>query len=159
MYPVLNIESVISHATNLFRFMEAAVRQGLMTADAAPANQGIKDENTNVLKMVLAIALTVEGSGQSDTGNRLFESVKGAADAILHGESASIKSLPLLVLVVSLTSSLALVPGEASSASLLETFYLHGDQLDQDNRRHFADKITSRRCFISIGMKRALHGD
>jgi hypothetical protein len=105
MYPVLDIESVISHATNLFRFMEAAVRQGLMAADAGPANQGIKDENTNVLKMVLAIALTVEGSGQSDTGNRLFESVKGAADAILHSESVSIKSLPLLVLMVSFITS------------------------------------------------------
>ncbi len=101
MYPVINIESVITHATNLFRFMEAAVRQGLVVADGAPQNQGIKDENTNVLKMVLAVALTVEGSGQSDTGNRLFESVKGAADAILHNESVSIKSLPQLVLVVS----------------------------------------------------------
>jgi hypothetical protein len=103
MYPILNIESVISHATNLCRFMEAAVRQGLMAADTGPANQGIKDENTNVLKMVLAIALTVEGSGQSDSGNRLFESVKGAADAILHSESVNIKNLPLLVLVVSLS--------------------------------------------------------
>lgn len=105
MYPVLNIDSVITHATNLFRFMEAAVRQGLMATDAGPTNQSIKDENTNVLKMVLAIALTVEGSGQSDTGNRLFESVKGAADAILHSESVSIKSLPLLVLVVSFITS------------------------------------------------------
>jgi hypothetical protein len=75
-----------------------------MAMDSGPTNQGIKDENTNVLKMVLAIALTVEGSGQSDIGNRLFESVKGAADAILHSESVSIKSLPLLALVVSFTS-------------------------------------------------------
>jgi hypothetical protein len=107
MYPVLNIENVISHATNLFRFMEAAVRQGLISGEAGPANQGIKDENTNALKMVLAIALTVEGSGQSDIGNRLFESVKGAADAILHSESVSIKNLPLLVLVVSFSTILA----------------------------------------------------
>jgi hypothetical protein len=101
MYPVINIETVITHATNLFRFMEAAVRNGLMAADAGPANQGIKDENTNVLKMVLAIAMTVEGSGQSDSGNRLFESVKGIADSILHSETVSIKNLPVLVLVVS----------------------------------------------------------
>jgi hypothetical protein len=131
MYPVLDIESVISHATNLFRFMEAAVRQGLMAADAAPANQGIKDENTTVLKMVLAIALTVEGSGQSDTGNRLFESVKGAADAILHSESVSIKSLPLLVLVVSfITSQTPLRPkassGSAANICLRSTHLDHG---------------------------------
>jgi hypothetical protein len=119
MYPVINIESVITHATNLFRFMEAAVRQGLIAADAAPPNQGIKDENTNVLKMVLAIALTVEGSGQSDTGNRLFESVKGAADAILHSESVSIKSLPQLVLVVSSQPSLS---NEKHGWKRLQTF-------------------------------------
>lgn len=105
MYPVIDIESVITHATNLFRFMEAAVRQGLVATDAAPPNQGIKDENANVLKMVLAIALTVEGSGQSDTGNRLFETVRGAADTILHSESVSIKSLPQLVLIVSFMAS------------------------------------------------------
>jgi hypothetical protein len=119
MYPVINIESVITHATSLFRFMEAAVRQGLIATDAAPPNQGIKDENTNVLKMVLAIALTVEGSGQSDTGNRLFESVKGAADAILHSESVSIKSLPQLVLVVSSQPSLS---NEKHGWKRLQTF-------------------------------------
>lgn len=108
MYPVINIESVITHASSLLRFMEAAVRQGLIAADAGTTNQGIKDENTNVLKMVLAIALTVEGSGQSDLGNRLFESVKDVADSILHSETVSIKSLPLLVLVVSLSTSLSL---------------------------------------------------
>jgi hypothetical protein len=105
MYPIVNIENIIKHATNLYRFMEAAVRQGLITADPAPSNPGIKDENTNVLKMVLAIALTMEGNGQSETGNRLFESVKGAADAIMHSESINIKNLPQLVLVVSLIVS------------------------------------------------------
>jgi hypothetical protein len=129
MYPVINIESVISHATNLLRFMEAAVRQGLVSADAAPANQGIKDENTNVLKMVLAIALTVEGSGQSDTGNRLFESVKGAADAILHSESVSIKSLPLLVLVVSLSIFLPRVRAVCLSLKCCIYWGLHSQRI------------------------------
>lgn len=108
MYPVLNIESVITHATNFFRFVEAAVRRGL-GADSGPANQAMKDENSNVLRMVLAIALTVEGSGQSDLGNRLFESVKGITDTILYSETVSIKSIPLLVLVVSLSTFISLV--------------------------------------------------
>lgn len=157
MYPILNIESVISHATNLFRFMEAAVRQGLMAADTGPVNQGIKDENTNVLKIVLAIALTVEGSGQSDTGNRLFESVKGAADAILHSESVNIKSLPLLVLVVSFTTSRRPIRQKASCGGAAN-FCLHSIHPNHNTIQEFADKTPSRRCFISIEMKRASHG-
>jgi hypothetical protein len=117
MYPVINIENVVTHASNLFRFMEAAVRQGLLATEPGPTNLSIKDENTNVLKMVLAIALTVEGSGQSELGNRLFESVKGFADSILHCENVSIKSLPVLVLVVSLSFFLKLI--EAISLSIL----------------------------------------
>lgn len=100
MYPVLNIESVILHATTLFRFIEAAFRSGL-ASESQPSSEGIKDENSNILKMVLANALTVEGSGQSEIGNRLFESVKVHADALLHSETVEIKGLSLFVLVVS----------------------------------------------------------
>jgi hypothetical protein len=115
MYPVLDIEKVILHATNLFRFMEAALRNGLASEFHLPSNQGIKDDNTNVLKMVLAIALIVEGSGESETGNRLYESVKNYADIILHRESIDFKTLPLLVLVVSLN---AFVPSLKRKASV-----------------------------------------
>jgi hypothetical protein len=100
MYPVLNIENLIQHAKNLFRFMEAAIRNGL-ASETAPSNQGIKDDNSNILKMVLAVALIVEGGGESEVGTRLYESVKDYADAILHREGVELKSLPLLVLVVS----------------------------------------------------------
>jgi hypothetical protein len=50
--------------------------------------------------MVLAISTVVEGSGQSDIGSRLFESVREAADRALHSETIEIKSLPFLALVV-----------------------------------------------------------
>ena len=100
MYPVLDIERVIIHANNLYRFMQAAVRNGL-ASESPPGNPGIKDLNSNVLKMVLAIGLIVEGAGQSDLGNRLFESVKPRIDTILHDEVVDIKCIPLLVLVVS----------------------------------------------------------
>lgn len=50
--------------------------------------------------MVLACAAVVEGNGQSEIGYRLFESVREAADRILHGEAIEVKSLPLLVVVV-----------------------------------------------------------
>lgn len=54
-----------------------------------------------MLKMVLACATIVEGSGRSDIGTRLFESVKEAADRTLHSETIEVKSLPFLTLVVS----------------------------------------------------------
>ena len=103
MYPVLNIENVIQHATNLFRFMEAAVRNGF-ASETPPSNQGIKDNNSNILKMVLAVAMIVEGGGESEVGTRLYESVKDHADTILHREGVELRGLPLLVLVVSYTA-------------------------------------------------------
>lgn len=98
MYPVTNIENVIQHATNLYRFLDAAVRNGLIGEQSKP--EGINDENSHVLKMVLANALTVEGSGQSEMGNRLFQSVKVAADDLMRSENIDVRGLPLLALVV-----------------------------------------------------------
>jgi hypothetical protein len=99
MYPVLNIEHMIQHASNLYTFLDAGRRNGLFTDQTKP--EGIKDANSNVLKMVLANALTVEGSGQSELGNQLFESVKSAADELMRSESVDVGGLPLLSLVVS----------------------------------------------------------
>jgi hypothetical protein len=99
MYPVLNIESVIIYGTNLYEFTEAALRTGL--APNTANIQGVRDEQSCILKMVLACATVVEGNGQSEIGYRLFESVRNAADRTLHSEAIEIKSLPLLVLVVS----------------------------------------------------------
>jgi hypothetical protein len=98
MYPVLDIEQVIIHGTNLYEFVDAAVRTGL----ADPSSpKGIRDVQSCVLKMVLAISTVVEGDGRSEIGFRVFESVKGEADRFLHSETIEIKSLPFLVLVVS----------------------------------------------------------
>jgi hypothetical protein len=99
MYPVINIEQIIIHGTNLYDFIDAALRTNL--ANPNTPGKGIYDEQSLVLKMVLACAAVVEGNGQSDIGYRLFESVREAADRILHGEAIEVKSLPLLVLVVS----------------------------------------------------------
>jgi hypothetical protein len=98
MYPVIDIEQVIIHGTNLYEFVDAAVRTGL----ADPSNpKGIHDVQSCTLKMVLAVSTVVEGDGQSKIGFRLFESVRGTADRLLHSETIETKSLPFLVLVVS----------------------------------------------------------
>lgn len=99
MYPVLNIEQVIMHGSNLYQSIDAPVRNGLPNT-STPGNR-INDEESCILKLVLACATLVEGSGQSETAYRLFESVREAADRTLHSEIIEVKSLPFLVLVVS----------------------------------------------------------
>ncbi|EMD01091.1 hypothetical protein BAUCODRAFT_144662 [Baudoinia panamericana UAMH 10762] len=96
MYPVLDITKVVTHATKLYRFMDAAHRTGLMQ-QGMPGADAIEDDDTNVLKMVLANGLTVEASGRSDTGKRLFEYVQPATENLLLG-SVGVKGIRLLIL-------------------------------------------------------------
>lgn len=98
MYPVLNIDQVIIHGSNLYEFIDAALRTGLASTNAP--GKGITDMESCILKLVLACATLVEGSGQSEIAYRLFENVREAADRALHSEIIEIKSLPFLVLVV-----------------------------------------------------------
>lgn len=81
----------------MYDFIDAAIRNGLATPTVP--GQGISDEKSCVLKMVLAISTVTEGGGQSEIGYRLFESVRDLADRSLHSEAIEIKSLPFLVLV------------------------------------------------------------
>jgi len=97
MYPVVNIEQIIQHGSNLYDFVGAALRTGLATRSSP---QGVNDEKSWILKMILAISTVVEGSGQSEIAYRLFESVREPADRTLHSETIEVKSLPFLVLVV-----------------------------------------------------------
>ncbi|EHL03198.1 putative Uncharacterized transcriptional regulatory protein [Glarea lozoyensis 74030] len=96
MYPVVDIEKVIIHGTNLYTFTEAARRNGFSNDNTA---KGLTDEGTSALKMVLACSTLTEGNGRSEVAYRLFESVREAADRILHGETFGIKDLAFLVLV------------------------------------------------------------
>ncbi|KAK4995981.1 hypothetical protein LTR66_004302 [Elasticomyces elasticus] len=96
LYPVLDIECVIMHATNLYRFMDAAARGGLIHKSFPGADE-IADEDTTILKLVIANGLTVEGSGPSELGKRLFDCVQPAVDALLLG-SADTKGIRMLAL-------------------------------------------------------------
>jgi hypothetical protein len=98
MYPVVDIEQVIIHGRNLHEFIDAALRTGL--ANTTSPGNGINDEQSLVLKMVIACATATEGSGSSEIAYRLFESVREAADRKLHSEVVEVKDLPFLVLVV-----------------------------------------------------------
>ena len=98
MYPLLDIDNVVAYATKLYRFMEAAHRAGLMQ-QGFPGADSIDDEDTNILKLVLATAMTVEASGRSDIGQKMFEFVQPAVDNLLLG-NVGIKGIRLLAMTV-----------------------------------------------------------
>lgn len=101
MYPILDTNKVIAYAEKLYRFMEAAHRSGLMQ-QGFPGADAIDDEDTNILKMVLATAMTVEADGRSDAGRKMFDYVHPAIDNLLLGQVGT-KGIRLLILTVSPT--------------------------------------------------------
>ncbi|KAI9741574.1 MAG: hypothetical protein M1818_004380 [Claussenomyces sp. TS43310] len=96
LYPLLNIDTIIKHAKNLYRFVAASTRSG-MAFESRP--EGVTDTKSCILKIVLACALMVEGCGQSTVGEKLFENVRGVSDAIMHSEAVNFENLPILALV------------------------------------------------------------
>ena len=98
MYPIIDMEKTITQANMLFTFTEAAARTGLMNR-AMSGPDRLANNDVHILKMVLAIALIVEGEGQSDLGRMLYDSCREAFEGRLSGP-VEIKGLILLVLVV-----------------------------------------------------------
>ena len=98
MYPIVNIGEVIERAKFLFNFTEAATKSGLVRPDRSGPDRLTRIDN-NILKMILATALTVEANGHSELGQSLFESVKDASENRLW-EPAELKGLTLLVIIV-----------------------------------------------------------
>lgn len=98
MYPMLDITKLQQHANMLTTFMEAANRSGLMQI-AKPGGDSIQDDQTNMLKLVLACAMTLEASGKTDLGKKMFEYVKPAVDAQLLGPPDT-KGVQMLILTV-----------------------------------------------------------
>ncbi len=97
MYPLFDIEAIIEHVEMLWSFLEAALRSSL---GHLPGADAIVDDDTNLTKMILAAALTVEGNGHSDLGQRLFEAVKPAVTASFWGPT-DMKGLSLICVAVS----------------------------------------------------------
>ena len=96
MYPVVDIDRVQKHANGLYKFIGASLRSGFGQPNF-PGSDAFDDEDTVVLKMILAITLTVEGGGRSDLGQRFFESAKPAVDLKLVTNTGML-SVVLLVL-------------------------------------------------------------
>lgn len=98
MYPTISIPQLVAHTTSLYDWMEAALRNGFVQT-AQPGADAIDDEDTNILKLTMAIAMMVEGSGLSELGKKLYHSVQPAVDALLLGH-AGFKGIRMLSLAV-----------------------------------------------------------
>lgn len=99
-YPMLDMTHVIRHANLLWTFIEAAFRSELMPTFPTPGSDALDDEDTNIMKMILANMLTFEGHGCSEVGDRLFQSVEPHLAKKLT-EPADPKSIKLIALAVS----------------------------------------------------------
>lgn len=98
MYPILEIDKVLRYTDMLFSFVEAAARSGLMQG-ALPGADAIMDDQTSVLKLILAITLVLEGRGKDQLGERLFENVHKIVEKTLS-EPVSLQGINLLALTV-----------------------------------------------------------
>jgi hypothetical protein len=99
MYPILDIEKLLRYTEMLFSFVEAAARSGLMQG-GLPGADAIMDDQTSVLKLVLATTLVLEGRGKDPLGEKLFENVHRVVEKTLS-EPVSLQGINLLALTVS----------------------------------------------------------
>lgn len=96
MYPILDMEKLIVHIRGLYSFIGAALRSGL-GQPGLPGEDALDDEMTTQLKLVLACALIIEGHGQHELGQKLYDSAKKAVDFVIVGK-LSIKAVVLIIL-------------------------------------------------------------
>lgn len=66
---------------------------------SAPGADSIDDEETNILKIVMATAMVVESSGRSELGRAMYDYVQPSIDALFSGDT-SLRSVQLLALAV-----------------------------------------------------------
>jgi len=105
MNPLFDIHEVRSHATLLYSLNDAATR---VIPPGTQVGDEIHDESTDLLRLILAIALVAEGTGQSELGQRLFDSVnQGRNFRMVH--SPVLKDVQLVVLMVSRGQTMTLL--------------------------------------------------
>ncbi|RMZ77534.1 hypothetical protein DV737_g4338, partial [Chaetothyriales sp. CBS 132003] len=78
-YPVYAMDKLAKHAALLYKFIDASRRQGFVQP-LLPGADALDDDDSTVLKMVLACTLALEGGGRSELGQRFFDSAKPAVD-------------------------------------------------------------------------------
>lgn len=99
MYPFFDFDKIMSQTSLLYTFLEAAVRTGF-TQRGLAGMDGVQDDESIHLKMILATTLILEGHGQNELAARLYENVKPVFYQKML-EPADIKSIQLFTIMVS----------------------------------------------------------
>lgn len=98
--PMLDMDEIIKKAKTLFTFVDSLRRVGFLQK-SVEKGESFSDDETLILKMILATALAVEHGGQSEAGSALFENVRRLTNLQDRlGNPASIKYLQLLTITV-----------------------------------------------------------
>jgi len=95
MNPIVDIQDVKGHASIMYTMMDAAAR---VLGTAHHPNDTIQDEGTDLLRLVLAIALVLEGTGQSELGTRLFDSVNSVKN-YRNVDAPILKDIQIVILM------------------------------------------------------------
>ena len=148
MYPVVDIEKLIERTNLLFNFIEAADRTGL-TQRFKPGPDSLSDDDTHILKLVLAITLLLEGNGQSSLGTRFFNSVKRGIELMIW-DPADIKSITIFALVVCYTTSHYFSYEMSNFPCEQGTYHFHADE---DIAAYRMIGVASRMC-LEMGLHR-----
>ncbi|KAL4813059.1 fungal-specific transcription factor domain-containing protein [Aspergillus spinulosporus] len=128
MYPLVDIDHVVQQVNLLYTFMEAAMRTGLMHRGLAGADS-LEDDSANLIKLIFATTLVVEGGGQSQLGQRLYLSVKPAIESKIW-DTLDVKTIQLL--------------------GLMATYHFH---TDEDALAYRIIGVASRMC-LEMGLHR-----
>ena len=100
MYPMLDMDQVMSKARTLFNFLDSMKRVGFLKEEIEQGDS-LDDDETMTLKMILATALVVECNGRSELGHSLWENVRRISNTQDRlGRPATIKTLQILVVTV-----------------------------------------------------------
>ena len=102
MYPMLDMDKIMSKAKTLFNFLDSMKRVGFLEKEIEQGDS-LDDDETMILKMILATALVVESTGRSELGRSLWENVRRISNSQDRlGRPATIRTLQILVVTVSL---------------------------------------------------------
>ncbi|KAJ4035296.1 hypothetical protein NW761_014884 [Fusarium oxysporum] len=97
MYPVVSRQKMLDTAQNVFTSLHATQSGGVQSRKGSLVETLFNDE-TNKLKIVIAIGRTLESGGRNDVAQRLFQSTTEAVEGLIWN-SNGINGIQLLVLV------------------------------------------------------------
>lgn len=96
MYPLFEIEAIIDSVHKLWAYFESGFDSAF---GRMPGRYTVNDDDVNLVKVVLAAGLVLEGNGQSQLGQRIFESLRPAVTEKFW-DPADIKGISLICVSV-----------------------------------------------------------